>query len=415
MEQQAILALGAVILVSCGVGLLFIHSSNPLLKGLNWMGGALVTGGAAAVLMLIGIKVAAVQPVAHLLALLAFVFCHRADQYLLRQEARQNAVGFMLIVVQAAMAPAQWLHLVGPRLPVIVLSGLLAVQIERTARLLARTNVSGDQFPAKFTAGLMRVLVAGSVLHAVAVGAGILDGARWAYGAETLTYTLFVAGAICLAFAFFWRTTTRLTADLEHMASTDPLTRCFNRRVFLAWCEKELLRTRESGQALSVLFLDFDHFKSINDRFGHHVGDEVLCAAVERMQDSIRGIDVLCRWGGEEFAVLLPNAGPEATLVVAERIRQSIRQVNSAAERFAPRVSEDFQLTVSIGAATFADGTDRIEGMLQRADAALYEAKNAGRDRVVLSARPAPESAEAEGAEIASPVPQPRRRLIEAR
>jgi diguanylate cyclase (GGDEF)-like protein len=105
------------------------------------------------------------------------------------------------------------------------------------------------------------------------------------------------------------------------------------------------------------------------------------------MQDSIRGIDVLCRWGGEEFAVLLPNAGPEATLLVAERMRQNIRMVNSSSERFANRVPTDFQLTASVGAANFGYGADNVEAMLQRADSALYEAKNAGRDRVVLAGR----------------------------
>lgn len=394
MEQQAILALGALTLISCGVGLLFVHSSNPLLKGLNWMGAALVMGGAAAALMLANDRFPALRPVAHLLALFAFMCCSRADQYLLCQEARQSALGVTLIAIQSAMIPLQWLHLAGPRTSVMVLGAVLATQIEVTARLLYGSAVSGSRFPARFTAGLMRCLVFAIVARAVATAAGLLNAPERAYWAQTVTYVLFVAMAVGLGFAFFWRTTTKLTAELEHMASTDPLTRVFNRRVFMAWCEKEVARGQDSGLPLSVLFVDFDHFKRINDSFGHHVGDQVLCAAVERMQDSIRGSDVLCRWGGEEFAVLLPNASPEATLMVAERMRQNIRLVNSEAETFARHISGEFQLTASIGAATFARSADTAESMLQRADSALYEAKDAGRDRVILAARPSAEEPE---------------------
>ena len=177
------------------------------------------------------------------------------------------------------------------------------------------------------------------------------------------------------------------------MASTDPLTRVYNRRVFLHWCESEQARSQGLGVPFSVLMLDFDHFKKINDTYGHHVGDQVLCAAVERIQDSVRGIDVLCRWGGEEFAVLLPNASEEATQMVAERVRRNIRMIKSADMRFAGEAFAELQLSASIGAASFEGAGDTYDLMLQRADAALYEAKRSGRNRVILSARTATEIA----------------------
>ena len=129
--------------------------------------------------------------------------------------------------------------------------------------------------------------------------------------------------------------------------------------------------------------VDLDHFKRINDNFGHQVGDDVLCAAVEKMQDSVRGIDVLCRWGGEEFAVLLPNAPVEATLLVAERIRENIRKI-LLPEQAGGQVG--LELTASIGTATYRDLDDGIAVMLQRADRALYAAKEAGRNRVLVTA-----------------------------
>lgn len=410
MEQHAILALGALILLSCGTGLLFVHTSSPLLKGLNWMGAALVAGGAASLLMLLGISFPRFEPVAYVAGLLAFMCSFRADQYLLCEEARRSALGYTLLAVQCAMVPVQWLHLCSPRLPVVVASVVFAVQIETAARLLDRNMGSGPRLPVRFSAGLMRFLVALSVIRCIAVATGSLDDPRRAHLAATVTYTLFIAVAVALGFAFFWRTTTRLTGELEQMASTDPLTRVFNRRVFLAWCEKEILRSRESGLPLSVIFVDFDHFKRINDTFGHHVGDQVLCAAVERMQDSVRGIDVLCRWGGEEFAVLLPNAGPEATLLVAERMRQNIKTVNSDLEPFSD-LPDELQLTASIGAASFAEALDTVHSLLDRADAAMYEAKDAGRDRVILAARPSWDPVPAEAAARAN---LPERRLASA-
>lgn len=387
MEQQAILALGTLTMVGCGAGLVFIHSSNPLLKGLNWMGAALLAAGAAAILLLFASDFPALEPIANFCILLAFTLCYRADQYLTGLEARPSRISLGLLGMQAAVAPLQWFHLCGRHLSIIMLGILLAVQVESTARLLRRVSPSGVRLPARFTAGMMRFLMVSNLLRGALAVLGILEDPRWGYTVETLTYSLFIAAAIGLSFCFFWRATTKLTEELEHMASTDPLTRVYNRRVFLKWCERALLRSQESGVAFSILLMDFDHFKKINDSFGHHVGDEVLCAAVEKIQDSVRGIDVLCRWGGEEFAVLLPNASAEATLIVAERVCQNIRSVTSSSTRFSKQVSTEFKVTVSIGAATYSRGSDSFEAMLKRADGALYEAKNAGRDCVVL-ARP---------------------------
>lgn len=386
MEQQAILALGLLTMIGCGGGLVFIHSSNRLLKGLNWMGEALLAGGAAAGLLLFLGHRAALQPLANLCILLAFALCYRADQYLLGDEVKPSRLSLVLLGIEACVAPLQWFHLVGRSVSVILLSVLLAVQLEANIRLLRRCSPGGMRLPAQFTAGMMRFLTVANLCRGAMATFGSLNSPQWVYRVDTLAYSLFIAAAIGLSFCFFWRATTRLTEELEHMASTDPLTRVYNRRVFLKWCEREMHRTQGSPVPFSILLMDFDHFKRINDSFGHHVGDEVLCAAVEKIQDSIRGIDVLCRWGGEEFAVLLPNASAEATLIVAERICQNIRLVSSVG-RFSKTLTNDFPVTISIGAVTYSRGSDSYEAMLQRADAALYEAKHAGRNCVVL-ARP---------------------------
>lgn len=385
MEEQAILALGTVTLVGCGVGLVLIHSNNRLLKGLNWMGAALAAGGLAALFALITMYLPPVRPISNFLIILAFTLCYRADQLLIGRNTERNRLSLVLLVIDACLAPLRWAHLISVGTGVAVLSVLCAIQLAATSRLVAQESSAESRQAAQFTAGLMRLVLLACIARGVLAACGFVENSPWAYVEETCAAALFTAGGIGMGFCFFWRTTTKLTEELEHMASTDPLTRVYNRRVFLKWCERELARSQESGQPFSVLLVDFDHFKRINDNFGHHVGDEVLCRAVERIQDSIRGIDVLCRWGGEEFAVLLPNASAAATLIVAERVRQNVRTVKLSASTLSKQKATQLQLTISVGAATYDHGLDEIEAMLQRADEALYEAKSAGRDRVVLS------------------------------
>src|SRR5262249_14987580 len=135
---------------------------------------------------------------------------------------------------------------------------------------------------------------------------------------------------------------------------------------------------RRFGQPLTALMLDVDHFKQVNDRFGHHVGDQVLRALADRCRSALRSIDVLGRYGGEEFAILLPGTSRHnAAMVLAERIRQRIADdpVNTDAGQV--------PVTVSVGVAAM-NGTTRDPGdLFKRADAALYEAKQAGRNKVI--------------------------------
>ena len=386
--QQAILSLGTVTLAGCGAGLVLIHDSNPLLKGLNWMGTALVVGGLGAGFVLGTGSLPALEPLANFCILLAFMCCYRADHYLIGAGEKQTKLGTGLLCAEALAAVLQWSHRIGSREAAMVLSVAVALQLETTSRLIQRSTIAKGRLAARFTVGLMRFLAVANLARGVCAAAGMLSDSRFADTLNLFTYNIFVASAIGLAFAFFWRTTTKLSMELEHMASTDPLTRVYNRRVFLNWCESEQSRSKRLGMPFSVLMLDFDHFKRINDTYGHHVGDQVLCAAVERIQDAIRGIDVLCRWGGEEFAVLLPNASAEATLLVAERVRKNVPLLKAANARFASLEFEALQLTASIGTATYDGPMDTFQSMLQRADAALYEAKRTGRNRVVLSPPP---------------------------
>jgi diguanylate cyclase (GGDEF)-like protein len=174
-----------------------------------------------------------------------------------------------------------------------------------------------------------------------------------------------------------------LSSGLESLASTDPLTRIYNRRVFLLWCEKESGRSQKTGLPFSVLMIDLDHFKRINDEFGHDTGDRALCAVVEKIQDSVRGIDVIGRWGGEEFVALLPGAAEGSAFWVAQRVRANIEKMVLQATHVRRQGEVQIRLTASVGVATYKGPEDCIHDMLKRADTALYEAKTTGRNRVL--------------------------------
>ncbi|MDO1559922.1 PleD family two-component system response regulator [Brevundimonas sp. 2R-24] len=172
----------------------------------------------------------------------------------------------------------------------------------------------------------------------------------------------------------------RLDQSLE-MAVTDPLTGLHNRRYMTSQAEALVARAARGGDAVSALLLDIDHFKSINDTFGHDVGDEVLVEFAVRLATNVRAIDLPCRYGGEEFVVIMPGA----SMTDAERVAERIRLHVSAAP-FTVRDGRSIPVTISIGvAATLGEG-DTPEALMKRADQALYEAKTTGRNRVVARA-----------------------------
>jgi diguanylate cyclase (GGDEF)-like protein/PAS domain S-box-containing protein len=167
---------------------------------------------------------------------------------------------------------------------------------------------------------------------------------------------------------------------LERQSRTDPLTGCANRRHFLELAEHELARARRYTEEVSVLMLDLDHFKEINDRYGHQAGDLTLRRLVQVCQATLRAEDTVGRLGGEEFAILLPESARNKALEVAERLCRAIASAEVPLEGKAP-----LRFTTSIGVATLAQEDSDISLVLGRADKALYEAKSAGRNRVVVA------------------------------
>ena len=168
-----------------------------------------------------------------------------------------------------------------------------------------------------------------------------------------------------------------LEEELRRQAHVDYLTGIYNRRHFMERAEQELSRAHRYGKPLSMLMLDIDHFKQINDRHGHKVGDTVLKAVADLSQATFRDVDIVGRLGGEEFAALLPETDQPAALEAAERLRATIANARIPLPG-APPVS----FSVSIGVSSMDSPEDNIDALLQRADKALYKAKDSGRNRV---------------------------------
>lgn len=168
-----------------------------------------------------------------------------------------------------------------------------------------------------------------------------------------------------------------LERELEHRAHTDALTGLSNRHHFYDLAQHEFVRARRYGTPLSALMLDIDHFKKINDNYGHHAGDLVLQKLSEVCRNTLRENDLIGRLGGEEFAILLPEADGERAKEIAERLRLSLASVRIPLER-----EGHFRFFVSIGVTSLTGADEDIDALLKRADEALYVSKNSGRNRV---------------------------------
>jgi two-component system cell cycle response regulator len=171
----------------------------------------------------------------------------------------------------------------------------------------------------------------------------------------------------------------QLNQEIQRLANQDPLTNCFNRRHFMTLAELELQRSIRYQRPLSLVMLDIDEFKYFNDQYGHQIGDQILCALVDLCQEQLRGVDVLGRYGGEEFIILLPETVAEGGLLAAERLREKVEKMEI------PSYMMKLSITVSMGVASldsFINPDQTLDMLIKRADQALYTAKSAGRNSV---------------------------------
>ena len=175
----------------------------------------------------------------------------------------------------------------------------------------------------------------------------------------------------------------RQVSDLTHQVLTDNLTGLYNHRHFSQALDKELERTHRTGQATALIMVDLDHFKKVNDTYGHEAGNQVLITTARLLQQAIRKLDIPCRYGGEEFAIILPSTDLLTSSQVAERLRALVENTV-----FAVATDADIRLTTSVGVDVYTNNhQETAEEFIQRVDALLYQAKRGGRNRVCHGVR----------------------------
>jgi len=209
-------------------------------------------------------------------------------------------------------------------------------------------------------------------------GASEMGDAFWISLLVPLPMTLVFGGITFLLIIALERS----RSHLDRLAMTDPLTGISNRRRFMQTAQREIDLAHRHHLPLALLSLDLDRFKAINDTHGHAVGDQVLIEVSRRCRRVLRTTDLLARWGGEEFVILLPNTPSDHAHQLAERLRQTVAMSHQVLVQQQP-----VWVTVSIGAAGIAPGeAATLDALLQTADEAMYHAKNSGRDRVFSAA-----------------------------
>jgi len=166
--------------------------------------------------------------------------------------------------------------------------------------------------------------------------------------------------------------------DLHRLATRDPLTGCLNRRAFFELAERTIYQARGADVPVTCLMVDIDHFKQFNDRHGHAVGDNVIKAVAEMLTQGVRGTDLVCRYGGEEFCILVTQLDVGGAMLLAQRLCAA---VESSAALHVGSVPE-LRITASLGVAVLTPDLERLEALIDRADQALYESKRNGRNRV---------------------------------
>ena len=265
------------------------------------------------------------------------------------------------------------LRALGNAVLVVILSALIARELLTASKPVPRAmRLTGWAYALNAAVFLIRFVTANK--NAAPISPLNPDG----FAVFMLFWWLSMTIAVTLGMVLM--TTERLQADLDEQANHDPLTGALNRRSFSLIADKAISQSQRYGKPLSVLMMDLDRFKHINDHLGHTGGDELLCRFVDVADHVLRGEDIFCRYGGEEFVVLLPNANAELAMFAAERLRSTF-----AAEL--PEAMKDilpFPITVSIGVAERGQDED-IESLLHRADIALYQAKHSGRNRSELA------------------------------
>lgn len=286
-----------------------------------------------------------------------------------------KSVRLWSVLIFSAAAFLIWTHVephYGHR--VLLMAFLMSLLSFSHLRLLLSRGAPG--FATYMTASALLVqILAQSYRFVDALGAPADDLLMILSPTQSAVIATYSMCILLIAIGTVLMATDRVRTEFEHLASYDSLTGALNRRALIEACEQEFERAQRKPREMSLLAMDLDHFKTINDTYGHQVGDRVLIDFVTRTKAHLRRPDHLGRFGGEEFVALLPETSLDEAVIVAERIRAEIE--HSTANLPA--------CTVSIGVAANPPGDRAFDALLARADAALYQAKAEGRNSVSVA------------------------------
>jgi diguanylate cyclase (GGDEF)-like protein len=380
MTVRTMHEIDAIVLLSLSLHLALIHFSTPALRGVRW-----VAIGYFSTALGLGFRAATADNLSVLAANLLLTFLNIAFYWgiaqLLSQDSTQGRLNRWLLFFFAPTFLTQIYFLyIHPSVAAraITLNLVLLTQAALLVSLLLRIGTPQTRAPRYSLAALFSfwalINLAFAIVSLRNPAAPTLDYFHPVDGRLVLVSVL---PGILLCLGFLWLAMTHLQNELEHQSHTDVLTGLLNRRALSLAAAREIAVARRHHFPLSLLLLDLDHFKQINDRHGHAGGDTALARVAQCLTENLRTSDICARIGGEEFVALLPGYDGEHALQAAERVRSAIEALQLE-HRGIP-----IPLTTSIGLADIAPEDDVLEDLIFRADSALYRAKQEGRNRVV--------------------------------
>jgi diguanylate cyclase (GGDEF)-like protein len=291
-----------------------------------------------------------------------------------------------VVLVAAATAALAWYLLVSVNYPARVLAVVSCLISLDICAIIACLRHRGSSRVGTFRllAGLLGLLSLSNLLRAVDAFQFHLTTILSITAQQTQFAFASIGFSLTATFTLLLLTSQKLQEELDRQARHDSLTNAYNRRALEELADREWARAQRRGYPLAMLVVDLDHFKQVNDKFGHEVGDRALVAASDWARAVLRPEDVWCRYGGEEFVALLPQTDGAHALLVAERLRQAIEQSRL------PLPVGALALTVSVGVAEGRPGFAGWRAIVEAADRALYRAKAEGRNRALLAPEPIP-------------------------
>lgn len=366
------------------IGIFLLQRSQPRLRALRWWSGAIIAAGAGFLLLSLRDSIPDFLSVVvandlMLLALCLFlegvvVFRGLPRGYVWRISAPLIAI-LTLLLLYFTYAEAS----VAARIIAVSLTN--AVPVALAAWLLIRDIPRPMRFSHYFTAaGFIQfaVVSVGRIAHTLISPPADLMTAGPMQAATFLSIFFLL---VVSSFGCVWMVSAYLAEELEQQARTDPLTGVLNRLALDETLARELSRARRGKHALSLLMFDLDHFKALNDRLGHQAGDMALRSVAAATQQQLRATDLLARFGGEEFVVVLPDTDKAHAIETAQRLRKRVGALGI--DR-----GDGASLTASYGVSTFPEDGDDQDSLVGRADATMYAAKQAGRNCVSASVAP---------------------------